>query len=454
MSTSEQSYTALIHVPYFDHRMFNQLEEVKAKGIGSYTDFYDQEEVNTFFHYFFENTIAKNATEERKQYVYDSKGFSRSVFLAKDIWFTIGRYDVIPFADEENAILKRFAKVFEQSYTRFLDLQKAEAQAREAQIEAALERVRSRSMAMHQSVELSEVAVVVFDQLKKLGLSIIRTWLNIFNSELQISEVWITSLFEANPYPHKVVLPLNKDSKIIELTRQWKKGAEYLEYSFMGDEAIQYNRTLRELTGDNTLIPDKILNEFPSYYLFEGCHKYGTVGVSSFEPISKDIGEIVKRFAKVLEQTYARFLDLQKAERQANEAQIEAGLERVRSRAMAMQTSEELNSLIGTVFTELTRLDLALTRCVIWIIDKETNGATWWMANSEDANNPGGFYIKYHEHLPYLTLLNEWKKQNVKYVYDLHGQIKKDWDDFLFSETELVHLPKLVQDGMRAPDRI
>ena len=46
---------------------------------------------------------------------------------------------------------KRFAKVFEQTYTRFLDLQKAEAQAREAQIELALERVRARSMAMHQS---------------------------------------------------------------------------------------------------------------------------------------------------------------------------------------------------------------------------------------------------------------------------------------------------------------
>ena len=50
-------------------------------------------------------------------------------------------------------LLKRFAKVFEQTYTRFLDLQKAEAQAREAQIEAALERVRARSMAMHHSSE-------------------------------------------------------------------------------------------------------------------------------------------------------------------------------------------------------------------------------------------------------------------------------------------------------------
>ena len=57
---------------------------------------------------------------------------------------------------------KRFAKVFEQTYTRFLDLQKAEEQAREAQVEVALERVRARTMAMHKSEELAETAHVLF----------------------------------------------------------------------------------------------------------------------------------------------------------------------------------------------------------------------------------------------------------------------------------------------------
>ena len=66
---------------------------------------------------------------------------------------------------EMHDIFKRFAKVFEQTYTRFLDLQKAEAQAREAQIEAALERVRCRTMAMQQSDELREVISVVFEKL-------------------------------------------------------------------------------------------------------------------------------------------------------------------------------------------------------------------------------------------------------------------------------------------------
>jgi len=61
-----------------------------------------------------------------------------------------------PKPAETIQLLERFASVLEQTYTRFLDLQKAEAQAREAQIETALERVRSRSMAMHKSEELSE----------------------------------------------------------------------------------------------------------------------------------------------------------------------------------------------------------------------------------------------------------------------------------------------------------
>ena len=40
-------------------------------------------------------------------------------------------------------------------------LQKAEAQAREAQIQAALERVRARTMAMQRSDELAEVANII-----------------------------------------------------------------------------------------------------------------------------------------------------------------------------------------------------------------------------------------------------------------------------------------------------
>ena len=88
-------------------------------------------------------------------------------------------YEPVP---EAQNIFKRFAKVFEQTYTRFLDLQKAEAQAREAQIELALERVRARTMAMQKSDELSKQHQSVLE-LKNLGIETIRCGVGIFNGE-------------------------------------------------------------------------------------------------------------------------------------------------------------------------------------------------------------------------------------------------------------------------------
>ncbi|MEJ7674823.1 MAG: hypothetical protein WKF59_19535 [Chitinophagaceae bacterium] len=99
-------------------------------------------------------------------------------------------YEPVPEAHE---IFKRFGKVFDQTYTRFLDLQKAEAQAREAKIEAALEKVRSRSLAMHKSNELQEVIETVFDQILKLGILADVANFIIFNQENKDVNCWIAS---------------------------------------------------------------------------------------------------------------------------------------------------------------------------------------------------------------------------------------------------------------------
>ena len=72
---------------------------------------------------------------------------------------------------EKFDILHRFGKVFDSSYTRFNDLKKAEAQAREAQIQLALERVRARTMAMHHSDELTDVVKLLYQEFDKLKLS-------------------------------------------------------------------------------------------------------------------------------------------------------------------------------------------------------------------------------------------------------------------------------------------
>ena len=76
------------------------------------------------------------------EYYFNCPGLAGSGVLLDNIGLYIENFSGTPYSDEENNTLMRFGKVFQQTYTRFLDLQKAEAQAREAQIEAALERVR------------------------------------------------------------------------------------------------------------------------------------------------------------------------------------------------------------------------------------------------------------------------------------------------------------------------
>jgi hypothetical protein len=88
-----------------------------------------------------------------------------------------------PPDENSRTLLQRFAIVF-GLYQRFRDLQKAEAQAREAQIEAALEKVRSRTLAMQRSDELAETSAVLFQQLILLGIKPNRLYIAIMKDAL------------------------------------------------------------------------------------------------------------------------------------------------------------------------------------------------------------------------------------------------------------------------------
>jgi hypothetical protein len=158
----------------------------------------------------------------------------------------------------------------------------------------------------------------------------------------------------------------------------------------------------------------------------------GHIGISTFTKITDEQVEIVKRFKNVFELSYQRYIDVANAEAQTRESQIELGLERVRARAMAMQKSDELKELIGTVFTELIKLDFVLTRCVIMIFDPATKGSTWWMANSEAPSDPIGLFVQYHELPAYLVYISAWQERSPKMQYVLEGKIKKEWMIFFF----------------------
>ena len=74
-------------------------------------------------------------------------------------------------------MLKRFRNVFDFAYRRYRILKQAEAQAREAQIQLALERVRARTMAMQKSDELPDAANLLFQQSTIIGHACMECWL-------------------------------------------------------------------------------------------------------------------------------------------------------------------------------------------------------------------------------------------------------------------------------------
>ena len=170
--------------------------------------------------------------------------------------------------------------------------------------------------------------------------------------------------------------------------------------------------------------------------------------------ISEEAGMVLQRFAKVFEQTYTRFLDLQKAEAQAREAEIELSLERVRSKAMAMRNSSEIGNLIHHLYTELTQLDAQLDRCFIMIVNPENYGITWWLAGKEGLLNENGFFIQNNTHPSHILYLNHWKNCQKKWQYVFEGKEKAEWDHFGFLETGLAKLPEAIKQDMACIGKI
>ena len=258
---------------------------------------------------------------------------------------------------------KKFFSVYvsnlQELYQRFLDIQKAEAQAREAQIEAALERVRSASMAMHKTENLADVVVVYFEQLNDLQVEFIQSWITIFHLDQGYVDVWFSPLDGIYDTPRHFKMP----SILFEETsiKSWKEGLPFSYISFSSKEAVdQFFQVCDDATGGNYFRNIQKKLKLKQFEMLDANHKYGCISKSNTMNATDEEKDILQRFAKVFEQTYTRFLDLQKAEAQTREAQIEAALERVRSRSMAMHKTSELQDVINTVYQQLMSLNLAL----------------------------------------------------------------------------------------------
>ena len=125
-----------------------------------------------------------------------------------------------------------------------VDEQTAELQEknRELKIEAALERVRVKAMAMHSTKDIESATSVVFNELSRLGIDMERCGINLLN-ETPIVELWSTTLSEENKEVIDIVTGY-LDFRIHPLLQQglqdWREKKDYTTYKLVGDEVRKY----------------------------------------------------------------------------------------------------------------------------------------------------------------------------------------------------------------------
>ena len=92
--------------------------------------------------------------------------YHQSFFFPEGILFSFAPN---PISDEAAKVLTRFAGVFGQTYRRYLDLQNAEAQAREAIKQSSLDRVRGKIASMRSPEDLQDITPLIWSELETLG---------------------------------------------------------------------------------------------------------------------------------------------------------------------------------------------------------------------------------------------------------------------------------------------
>jgi signal transduction histidine kinase len=350
-------------------------------------------------------------------------------------WFSLGAVALgistySPLNEEETNLFKRFLKVFELSYRRYLDIEKAEAQARESQIQLALERVRARTMAMQKSDELAETASLLFKQLLALGIKStqMRTCaITTLKPDEPIGECWITKP-DGDIIPQSFMVPYNETSAYKTIYAAWKNGEKFLVVNLSGDALVQHLNFLKQYakipTQQFQALPDQPTETFTHAMFFS----QGYLFIISNEPLP-EYHDIFKRFGAIFQQTYTRFLDLQKAESQAKESQIQLALERVRARTMAMQKSDELSETVFILFQQFKELGENPDQATIGIINEEEWVIEYWVTMYGNQSNR---VYKFPIDEPNVTnrIYNGWKEQKKSLVIELSGKELYDFAHF------------------------
>jgi hypothetical protein len=238
---------------------------------------------------------------------------------------------------------------------------------RAVEIEAALEKVRIRTINMRNSTELSETSAVLFQQLKELGINPIRAGVGIFDDANNAMELWLTTVSDSQEvikilyyfslHIHPVfanIIPARQQNKPYAVTR------------LKSNEVRHYYQTM------STYLPQSEQNKFQEEeFFYSFFFPHGTLNVVSSQTLTEEECTIMIQFVQVFGLIYTRFLDLQKAETQTREALRQNSLDRVRAEIASMRNADDLERITPLIWKELIMLGVPFFRCGVFIVNEQ-----------------------------------------------------------------------------------
>lgn len=335
-----------------------------------------------------------------------------------------------PISEDQKNILDRLRNVFGLAYRRFVDIELAESQAREATIEAALERVRAKAMAMHTTSDLSETSGIVFAEMRRLGITAIRSGVVLMSDKSPEGLVYATATSgDIDSFALTRQLSFTGHSSLEKQYACWKNKEDYF-ITLKRDEVADYYAYLNSDSPAPFLqAVDHKTEEHGYYFHFAEGQFY----VWTRQRYTDDELAILGRFKAIIELTFRRYLDLQRAEAQARESQIEACLERVRSRTLAMQKSDELAETAAVLFQQLISLGIAPNRLYIAIMNDDAGSAEFWITDEDGSRVSSGFAADLLNNTTFRRMYDGWKSGETSLTIDMQGQDLQEYLHYLNS---------------------
>jgi len=336
-----ETYMKRAAIPFLDRPIYRVLAEATTKGERFFVEEYTREEKIEFFEHLFNHPPYNSSTPEWKEQVLSREGgYTRSVSVSHYTSIFVVNHFGRRLSDEDNRILKRFGQVFEQSYTRFLDIQKAEALASEAIKQASADRVRGKIASMRTSEDLNRITPIIWHELETLEVPFIRCGVFIVDEEKENIQAYLTT-------PEgKSLAVLNLSFDANDLTnnavKHWKKNQIYKE-RWNKEKFINWTKSMIKIGQIQNVETYQGSSTPPeSLHIHFVPFAQGILYVGNVSPLSDEKLELVQTLAEAFSIAYARYEDFKHVEEAKNK--IEVTLNELKIAQAQLQELDKLKS--------------------------------------------------------------------------------------------------------------